>query len=306
MKAPPPRDPADAIGAHWNQRVKEERPIRWMTHPWVASKVNQLVGGIDSAAWGDGLVARLRQTFAGSLPFRRGISVACGKGLIELELVKSGLVQSFDCFDFAAERIAEGEKRARRAGLENRVRYSSADAFAAVEALGQYDLVYWRNAIHHMTDTKAALGWSARCLARGGVLYLDDYVGPSRFQYSDRLLADVNEVRAALPERLLARRAPKRGYYPRKMPRPVEADVIRVDPSEAADSANIMAGLLLHFPDADVVKVSGGLFQAGLHDIMGNFDATHDRETLERLWAAERDFIANGHLHWAVALARKS
>jgi 2-polyprenyl-3-methyl-5-hydroxy-6-metoxy-1,4-benzoquinol methylase len=299
-----PVNQADAIGAHWDQRVKEQRPVRWMTHPWVVRKVNQLVGGVDSEVWGDGLVARLRRTCADALPLERGISVACGNGLIELGLVQSGLVERFDCFDFAVARIETGRKRAQQAGLGDRVRYFSSDAFAEVTGEGGYDLVFWRNALHHMPDTREALGRSARWLAPGGVLYLDDYVGANRFQYSDRLLDALNKIRARLPAHFLARTG-KTGRYPAAMARPVEADVIRVDPSEAMDAQNTMAGLALHFPDADVVRVSGGLFQAGLHDIMGNFDSVRDALILENLWVTERRLIEEGHLAWASALARK-
>ena len=228
-----------------------------MTHPWVVTRVNQLVGETDSEAWGAGLLARLRANYSAVLPFKRGISVACGNGLIELDLVRRGIVDRFECFDFAEQRIAVGRQRAEQAGLGDRVHYHATDAFAEVTGEGGFDFVHWRNAIHHMLDTRAAIEWSARCLSSGGVLYLDDYVGASRFQYPDAQMDVFNEVYAALPRRFLARRDPKAGFYPRRMARPVEADVIRVDPSEAADSENIMPALMETFPDADIVRVLG-------------------------------------------------
>jgi SAM-dependent methyltransferase len=297
---------AEAIGAHWDQRVTEKRPTRWMTHPWVVAKVNRLAGEIESETWGAGLLARLQAKHANELPFRHGIAVACGNGLIELDLVKRGIVERFECFDFAEQRIAVGRKRAEQAGLSDRITYHASDAFAEVTGAGEFDFVHWRNAIHHMLDTREAIAWSARCLAPGGVLYLDDYVGPSRFQYPDDEMAVFNEVYAALPRRFLARSDSRGGFYPRRLERPDEAAVIRVDPSEAADSANIVPALLESFPDADIVRVSGGLFQAGLHDIMGNFDPERDAAVLNLLWAHERTLVAHGHLNWAQALARKA
>ena len=296
---------AEQIGAHWDQRVTEDRPTHWMGHPWVIAKVNRLVGEIEADTWGAGLVARLQAKYADALPFKRGISVACGKGLVELDLVQRGIVERFECFDFAEQRIEIGRRRARQAGLRDRVHYHASDALAEVTGDGEFDFVHWRNAIHHMLDTREAIAWSARCLAPGGVLYLDDYVGPSRFQYSDAQMDAFNEVYAAIPRRLLARPGGEGGVFPRKIERPVEADVVRVDPSEAADSANIVPALLETFPDADLVRISGGLFQAGLHDIMGNFDPERDAGLLNLLWAHERTLIAHGHLNWAQALARK-
>ena len=114
-----------------------------------------------------------------------------------------------------------------------------------------------------MLDTREAIAWSARCLAPGGVLYLDDYVGPSRFQYTDAQMKAFNEVLAALPRASLRAPAGRSGFFPRKLERPGRQDVIKRDPSEAADSANIVPALLEHFPDADARPVSGGLFQAG-------------------------------------------
>ena len=298
---------ADAaqIGAHWDSRVREQRPTRWMNHEWVVRTVNRLVGEVDSDRWGEGLVARLQRRYAGSLPFKRGISVACGNGLIELNLVRRGIVERFECFDFAEQRIAVGRAKAEKAGLGDRIGYHASDAFAEVPGSGEFDFVHWRNALHHMPDTRAALAWSARCLAPGGVLYLDDYVGPSRFQYTDAQMAVFNDVLAALPQRLLARPAPREGYFPPRLERPVEEDVIRVDPSEAADSENIMPALREIFPEADVVPVSGGLFQAGLHDVIGNFHPERDRGLLQLLWAHERTLVAHGHLNWAMALAQR-
>lgn len=297
---------AEKIGAHWDHRVREERPIRWMTHPWVVAKVNGFVGEISSDKWGEGLVQRLIRTYREQLPFKRGISVACGNGLIELDLVRRGIVESFECFDFAEQRIAVGRAKAAAAGLGDRLHYHASDAFEEVTGAGEFDFVHWRNAIHHMLDTREAIAWSARCLAPGGVLYVDDYVGPSRFQYTDVQMRAFDEVLAALPARFLALPAPEEGFLPRKLERPVEADVVAVDPSEAADSANIIPALLEHFPGADVVGVSGGIFQAALHRLMRNFDANRDAAFLRLLWAHERTLVDHGHLNWAVALAQKA
>ena len=129
--------------------------------------------------------------------------------LLELDLVKSGVVETFECFDFAEQRIAVGREQAAIAGLGDRVHYHASDAFRDVTAAGEFDFVHWQNAIHHMLDTREAIAWSSRCLAPGGVLYLDDYVGPSRFQYTNRQVRAFNHVLAALPARFLARPAPR-------------------------------------------------------------------------------------------------
>ena len=47
---------AEDRGSLGRAPVGEERPIRWMNHPWVVARINRLVGEIDSDRWGEGLV----------------------------------------------------------------------------------------------------------------------------------------------------------------------------------------------------------------------------------------------------------
>lgn len=290
------------IGAYWNATVKKKRPKGWMTHPWVVSRVNELVGGVRSNVWGDGLLVRLQQLIDEQGPLRRGISVACGKGAIELNLVRKGIIESFDCFDLANERVQAGRLVAVRSGLSDRFRPHCADAFKEPIESGSYDLVYWRNALHHMMDTRAAIEWSFRILRPGGIVYLDDYVGPSRFQYSDEQVERFNLIRKQLPPNFF--RDSSGNKRRREFKKADMNAVIRADPSEAADSANIMPAFREFFPSAFIVPVSAGVFPM-LKDIIGNLDSEQDSKLLEWLWECDRTMISNGEVTWVSALATK-
>ena len=87
-------------------------------------------------------------------------------------------------------------------GISSKMVLRCEDAFSA--ALGDdYDLVYWNDALHHMPDVSDALRWSSDRLKPRGLLAMDDFVGPSRFQWSDTNLDWATRVPQELPTRLL-------------------------------------------------------------------------------------------------------
>lgn len=291
----------DSIGAYWSQRIKSERPKRWMQHPWVVRKVNDYIGGIDSGKARDGLKARVRIEFKAKLPFRRGISVACGNGGAELDLVREGLVREIDAYELSEERIRIARSRVRTPRLQQRVRFHCADAFQLVKGDGEFDLVHWNNALHHMSDTAGAIRWSKKCLRRGGVFYMDDYVGADRFQHSDALMDAINRIRAELPERVFQNS--DRGPSSRTLSRVDANSLMRVDPSEAVDSSRILPAITETFRAAKVIPVSSGLLQQGLKDVLPNLHPIDDAGLLEDLWKLDHSLIQQGHISWAVVLA---
>jgi SAM-dependent methyltransferase len=112
--------------------------------------------------------------------------------------------------------------------------FHAADAFARPHA--PYDLVYWDHALHHMLDVRKALDWSVAALAPGGLLVVNDYVGPTRLQWTRP------EVRMA--RAYMAAAAPHLGGA-----RPVRYKIPLIsrwrmalrDPSEAPQSDRILA-----------------------------------------------------------------
>jgi hypothetical protein len=110
------------------------------------------------------------------LPLGAAVSVACGAGYKEMQLISQGLVESFDLFEISDVRVTQGEQRAREMGIADRIRYyNHPPRFDETER--QYSLVYWNNALHHMFDVREAVTWSRKILELGGIFYMNDYVG---------------------------------------------------------------------------------------------------------------------------------
>jgi hypothetical protein len=157
-----------------------------------------------------------------------------------------------------------------------------------------------------MFDTAAAVAWSRDRLHAGGVFAADEYVGANRFQYSAELLVWVNRMLATLPDRLLRRANPAEGHLPRIATPVSVAELIRIDPSEAVDSINIVPAVRQLFPDAEIIPTGGALYFVGLDQAFNNFKTEEDLRLLNALLIADEAIGRLVETQFAVILAVKS
>jgi SAM-dependent methyltransferase len=150
-------------------------------------------------------------------------------------------------------------------------------------------------------------GQIAKSLRPGGFFFLDEYVGPNKFQWTDEQLTFINAQIVALPPRL-KRSIVDQSLKGRVGRMPIE-DIDAVDPSEAIRSADILNVLRLNFDIVEIKGCGGSLLHMLLEGIAGNF-AQEDPEAtgcLESMFRTEDALITAGKLQhdFAVIIARK-
>lgn len=225
-----------------------------------------------------------------------------------MALLRSGMVEAFDVYELSTERIEVGRRKAEELGLSDRLKFHRKDAFEA-DTRGRYDMVHWNNALHHMFDVDAAVDWSWHALQMGGVFYMDDFVGPSRFQWSDLSLSIASVVRAHLPERYL--RDPRKPgcMLPSRLHRPDPEALMKSDPSEAADSDRILDAVTDRFPGADIVRTGGVIYHLALSEVLANIhpEDEGDRMALDLLLGFDLCCLSIPGLetHYATCIAFK-
>ena len=135
---------------------------------------------------------------------------------------------------------------------------------------------------------------------------MDDFVGSSRFQWSDEELEIATKVRRIFKgSNYLSN--PKYSFLslPIKIKRPKKEKIIKKDPSEAADSDRIIDSVYKYFPNA-VIKNTGGLvYHLVLSDMIHNFDEKNDKIIIELLMIIDELYSKLGQNHYGVALAFK-
>ena len=195
---------------------------------------------------------------------------------------------------------------AQKQQLGQRVHFIDGDAFQLAKASEQYDLVHWNNSLHHMLDVEAAVEWSWKVLRPGGLFYMDDYVGPDRFQWPPQMLLAATAVRQSLPDRLLVNPHKPTTMLPRIVKKPDSEKMRQSDPSEAADSSRILGCVQRRFPGADIIITGGVIYHLALSDLLANFAGDEDFRLLERLLELDDMCTAVGETHYATALGLKS
>jgi SAM-dependent methyltransferase len=268
------------VAKRWSTAQSNPK-VHWWTHPVVLKHINKIVCGKSvEGAWA-GLEMRM-QNLASQKMFQRGISVGCGSASKELRLLQKGIVEHFDLFEISSARIEQGISAAKKMGLSHRVKFHLQNAFDH-KPQESYELVYWNNSLHHMPDAKQAILWSKDRLSSGGYFVMDDFVGPSRFQWSDKQLDIAHRVRRMLPDRFLVDPNNQYARLPITIKRPSIHKMMESDPSEAADSGNIIPRLADIFPDVEIILTGGVVYHLALNNVLANFQDEKDFYILHEL-----------------------
>lgn len=315
----------DRIGEKWSKYYEQTHRARthWWQSPCIIRHINEIVTGTPMDGFSAGITMRAKE-MAGSLcPFSRGISVGCGNARKEITLIREGLVNHFQLYELSKVCIEQGKELAAEYGVEDSVDFVLGDAFEIVNGKECFNFVHWNNSLHHMLNVEMALKWSYDVLEKGGMFYMDDFVGPSRFQWSDRMLKIASAVRTALPEKYLLKPWPKgwkcvkqlikrlfypqraKSLFPRVLQRPSIDDMISSDPSEAADSERIVHCVKKFFPNAEITLTGGVIYSLALSKILQNFDESKDQYILNLLMTIDDSYTKQYDTFYATALAIK-
>ncbi len=218
----------DNLGRHVGGAGMDEI---WLSNPAVRAAANRLISG-DPALWPTDWI---RGFLSELLPFERAVSIGCGTGAFERDLVHKNIVSNIVGVDVAGEAIRRAADLASQSGLSGNISYAASDAAEFLSATpGAFDAVFFHSSLHHFDDPAAILEIVRGALKPGGILYLDEYVGPSRDRWSRLKLIPANVGYYLLPRRV-------------RRPRLVRAPINIEDPTEAAASDKIISAVRQNF-----------------------------------------------------------
>jgi SAM-dependent methyltransferase len=266
--------------------------LSWDTHPLILQHINYQVSGDSSEHWIDFVHRRFVPHGAAF-----GLSVGCGAGGLERHALRAGLCKTMEGCDLSDGALHVAAAAAANAGYSNHIRYFHFDLNSEALPTDKYDIVFSSAALHHVHQLAHAFAEIRRTLRPGGLLVLIEYVGPSRFQWTDQVHVLMDRLLAIMPPRYRVSLR-QRGIVKDRMRRPSVADVVAVDPSEAIRSEAILSELAQSFETLHRVNLGGTLLHFLLEDVVGNFDVHNEDERafLELLILFEEVLIAEGVL----------
>lgn len=299
------KETAKRIDEHWSKNSTHSLKTRWWEFPAIHEHVNSLVCGRAVDGVSQGLNHKLK---AMGRFFEHGVSVGFGDGSKEFELLKEGLVKKFTLFELSQKRIELAGDEAASLGLRDQVTFTNED-FYSYKFTDTVDFVHWNNSLHHMLDVECAIKWSYDILEVGGVFYMDDYVGPNRFQWSDAALDLCTRIRRTLPDKYLQSPHSTDRFLDRTVSRPDIQKMEEADPSEAADSQRILENVRKYFPKAEITLTGGTIYHTALNDVLANIDESDltDKAILDLLLIIDELATKSGiESQYAAALAVKT
>ena len=255
---------------YWDREVVAQEYQSWMTHPRVRWAINSDVSGTPHdwpldwfAAWLQGRT------------FRRGLSIGCGSGGLERDLLTRGLCEEMDAFDGSPESLRIAREEAEKAGFGGRIHYSLGNFNEPRLPRNAYDVVFAHQSLHHVAKLEKLYRAVLRALRPDGLFYLDEYVGPSSQQWNASTFASHRALYDMIPER---------HRLVSVLPLPIEVE----DPSEAIRSDEILPELEHGFEILERRDYGGNLL-APIYPYI-----EHTDELIDSLLTAEQELRSAG------------
>jgi SAM-dependent methyltransferase len=186
-------------GAYWDARhLAPPEDVRyWLAVPEIRRAVNRRLTGDPERLYITSFVEGL------AAPVGRVLSVGCGTGELERGVAGHGAARAIDGIDVGAASLREAARLAAEQGFGDRIAYHQADAAGWLRArgAGSYDLIFFHGSLHHVEALEEVLALAARALEGGspGLLYVDEYIGPSRDEWTAEDLAHAAAFFARVP-----------------------------------------------------------------------------------------------------------
>lgn len=215
------------------------------------------------------------------------MEIGCGGGDLAIGLAKSGRFEHIDAIDISEGAISLARAKAVEAGVSN-VDFQVRDCNDFNFPERRYDFIYSSHALHHIEALEQLFEQVQFYLKDDAIFFADDYIGPSRMQYSDYHLEKMNEVFTSFPP---SKR--RDAWYDDCLKERVErvpiADYLRIDPSEGVRAEEIIP-VMSRFLFTKIVPIGMSIAYECLNGVVRNFDPNNvsDNFILEDLIYADK------------------
>ncbi len=275
----------------------------WWDIPEVMERWNLLITGDAKVDYFSYFMSRY---FSGRESLK-ALSLGCGTGHREIDLVRLGKFERIDAIDISKARIEHARETADKNGCNGRINYIVGDVYDYRVSDSFYDLILVEQSLHHFSPLDQMLQRINDFLKDDGYFIFNEFIGPSRFQWDDRQLEVVNAILSILPVKY--RIHWKSGTIKRRVHRRGRLGMILYDRTEAVESSKIMPLIKDIFDVVDIKEYGGTVLQLLFSDIAHNF-LSKDEETqrlLRLCFELEDLFLESGVLKndFVVGICRK-
>lgn len=235
------------------------------------------------------------------------LSLGSGLGTRELRWAEMNKFVRIDGYDVSDTSVRYANELAKQKGYSEVLKFHVADVYSVPLASNSYDVVIGEMSLHHFSPLGTILVRIREALRPGGYLFVDEFVGPTRFQWTKRQLAAINALLTLFPKRY---KTPQNcSLCKPKVRRQGTLSMRLSDPSEAVESSKILPLLHQVFEVVETREYGGNLLPMIFTDIASHFLIPDDRANrlLNLCFDAEDVLLATGELQsdYIVAVCQK-
>ena len=265
-----------AARVYWSLFYRREDEARtWMHEPAIRSYINLSITGSPNV-WP---LEWFKERYPAHLA--RALSIGCGTGALERDLRRKEICREVEGLDISETALRVARRHAAAESIDG-IEYRRGDFNALELEAGRYDAVFAHQALHHVSNLEGCIEAIHRGLSDGGYLIFDEYVGPSRNEWTQATLAPANRVFTQIPKRLRRRR---------RLSNPVG----REDPSEAVRSSEIVRAVKQRFQIVAERPYGGNILALVWPHLKLNLLDEYDRtDLLNSLIEDERKLLRDG------------
>lgn len=268
----------DKVGELWSQKATAEdmerrKMVSWMEHSFILNQcINKKISGNPEVNW---FIYIKNKYIPKKLKF--GLNLGCGDGCLERHAFRLDICEKFDAFDIAEGGIEIARNKARQERIGENVNYEVRDINNIHLEKEKYDIVFTSMSAHHFKELEHIFKEIKKSLKPSGLFVLNEFIGPSQFQWTDKQLKIINNLLEILPSKY-REYVSMDGKIKERAERCSLEYMNEHDPSEAIRSAEIIPLLNKHFNIIEKVDYGGTLLHMLFADIVGNFNERKEED----------------------------
>lgn len=284
-----PSNSKNRIKKSWDL-ASSKSASNWWSVPLIQKRWNKIISGDENIEYPEYLVKKYLNEKNNLIL----LSPGCGSGSKELKFARFNNFKLIEAFDLSPKRIALAKDNLKNRGIKN-VSFTVSDIMSFNFESNKYDVVLFDSSLHHVKELNFVLTQVYGCLKDDGILVINEYIGPSRFQWSNEQLKASDNALKILPDSYKKRwqneKVKSKNY------RPGILRMIIADPSESVRSENIQDEIYNRFNVLEEKPYGGNILHLALKDISQNFIDENEQTInyLNRLFEIEDNFLAEGN-----------
>ena len=262
----------EAIKEAW--KFVDSPESHWWDIPAVKARWNYLISGDPKLDYNSYII----QKYLADKVSIKALSLACGTGSRELRWAKFNNIDCIDAYDISEERIAFAKRKASESKFGKKVNFQVNDVNKIELKQNYYDIVLAEQSLHHLSPLREIMERINCFLKPNGYFIVNEFVGPSRFQWTERQIAVVNAILSILPVQYKIRWNSKK--VKSKVFKPSLLSMLLSDPTEAIQSSEIIPILDDIFELVEIKGYGGTILALLLDDIAQNFISMPDADQI--------------------------